>query len=124
VFVPGVGTTLPAETPAKPKHAPKAAKSVEPKALVAVKSISPSAAGRLGDIAGGELKGYIVRWPKGGADLLQKVAGEGAAWLVRCNAHGTTTPADSVKVADALGRKSERQVWCGECAAEAAAKAK
>lgn len=116
VFVPGVGTTLPAETPAKPKRAPKAPKSVEPKTIEAVKSISPSAAGRLGDKVG---KDFIVRWPKGGADLLQRVAGEGAAWLVRCNAHSTTTEAANVKAADLAGRKAQRVVWCAECAAAA-----
>lgn len=93
------------------KRAPKPAGE-----LVAVKAIAPSAAGRLGDAVGSD---FIVRWPKGGADLLQRVAGEGDAWLVRCNAHGTTTPAANVKAADLAGRKAQRVTWCAECAAAA-----
>ena len=71
--------------------------------------------------------GYDIRWPKAAFDLLKRndTAAEGApAWLVRCNKHGTTTPATDTKAGDKLGTKAERPSWCEGCKADAAAAAK
>jgi len=67
--------------------------------------------------------GYSIRWPKPAFDLLKRddSAPEGSpAWLVRCNAHGTTTPAADTKAADKLGTKAQRPGWCKDCKADAA----
>ena len=71
-------------------------------------------------------QGYEIRWPKGGYDLLKRVAGapEGSpAWLVRCNQHNTTTPSEGGKAGDALGTKAGRLGWCSGCQADAKAQA-
>ena len=72
-------------------------------------------------------EGYEIRWPKGGYDLLKRTdqAPEGSpAWLVRCNAHGTTTPNTGTgKAGDALGTKAGRLGWCSGCQADAKAQA-
>lgn len=94
------------------KSAKPARKSAVASELHAVKSTSETAAVRLGDAVGD----FQVRWPKAGADLLQRIQGEGAAWRVRCNAHGSTVDAKNVKEADVLGRKAQRVTWCAECA--------
>lgn len=70
--------------------------------------------------AGEAVKGYEVRWPKRGFDLLKrndKADADAPAWLVRCNAHGTTVPAGNAKEGDALGRKADRAAWCKPCKA-------
>jgi hypothetical protein len=62
--------------------------------------------------------GYTVRWPHASYDLAKRSEGTtGPAWLVLCNAHGTTTGADSAKEGDALGGKLGRPAWCKACAA-------
>ena len=69
----------------------------------------------------------MIRWPKGGYDLLKRLAGspEGSpAWLVRCNLHQTTTPSTGGKARDALGTKAGRLEWCPGCQADAKAEAK
>ena len=71
-------------------------------------------------------QGYEIRWPKGGYDLLKRVAGapEGSpAWLVRCNEHNLTTPSEGGKAGDALGTKAGRLGWCSGCQADAKAEA-
>ena len=68
-------------------------------------------------------QGYMIRWPKPAFDLLKRTdqAPEGSpAWLVRCNAHGTTTPAVNTRVADKLGTKAQRPGWCKGCQSDAA----
>jgi hypothetical protein len=71
-------------------------------------------------------EGYALRWPKPAYDLLKAVAKvEGQApWLVRCNAHGTTTSAQDTRQADSLGTVANRPNWCPQCKADAAAKVK
>ena len=41
----------------------------------------------------------------------------GPAWLVRCNAHNTTKPADTAATGDQLGTMAGRRGWCDQCAA-------
>jgi hypothetical protein len=68
-------------------------------------------------------EGYSIRWPKPAFDLLKRddSAPEGSpAWLVRCNAHGTTTPAKDTKAADKLGTRASRLGWCKGCKSDAA----
>ena len=68
-------------------------------------------------------QGYMIRWPKPAFDLLKRTdqAPEGSpAWLVRCNSHGTTTPAKDTRAADKLGTRAGRLGWCKGCKAEAA----
>ena len=65
----------------------------------------------------------MIRWPKPAFDLLKRTdqAPEGSpAWLVRCNSHGTTTPAKDTRAADKLGTRAGRLGWCKGCKAEAA----
>jgi hypothetical protein len=96
-----------------------ASQGAEPKAR-------PTAAERLADALKTHApapEGYQIRWPKGGYDLLKAnaQAPEGSpAWLVRCNAHGTTTPAANGKAGDKLGTTAGRLTWCRGCKAEAA----
>jgi hypothetical protein len=45
---------------------------------------------------------------------------EGPAWLTRCNAHGTTTPADNRKAGRGLGSAAARATWCKGCKTAAA----
>jgi hypothetical protein len=71
--------------------------------------------------------GYSIRWPKPAFDLLKRddSAPEGSpAWLVRCNSHGTTTPAAGTRAADKLGTRAGRLTWCKGCKADAAKAAK
>ena len=68
-------------------------------------------------------QGYMIRWPKPAFDLLKRTdqAPEGSpAWLVRCNSHGTTTPAKDTRAADKLGTRAGRLTWCKGCKADAA----
>ena len=72
-------------------------------------------------------QGYEIRWPKPGFDLLKRTAEapEGSpAWLVRCNTHQATTPAENTKAADKLGTRAGRLTWCKGCKADAAKAAK
>jgi hypothetical protein len=75
----------------------------------------------------GLVKGYLKRWPHGAYDLYKRAAATEAEgnpqWVIRCTTHGTTTTADDVKAADALGRRSDRPNWCTGCAKDAKAKA-
>lgn len=60
-------------------------------------------------------KGYEVKWSKPGYDLLKRTAaakGDGPAWYVTCNAHGTMTDATSAKDGDVKGTKAGRAGWC------------
>jgi hypothetical protein len=65
--------------------------------------------------------GYVVKWPHGGYDLLKKTDKDaaGAAWLVRCNYHGTTKEVASAKEGDGLGSNAGRPSWCAKCKAHA-----
>ena len=117
---------VPAEAPRKQEE-PKA-----PKAERTVAEGRTSAADRLAAALAGDSahapapEGYEIRWPKGGYDLLKRLAGapEGSpAWLVRCNQHQTTTPSTGGKAGDALGTKAGRLEWCSGCQAEAKAEA-
>jgi hypothetical protein len=104
VYVEGVGTTLPA-TPAKRTR----------KAPAPTAAPTPIQADNDGPTTP---TGYVVRWPHAGYDLLKSDGTtEGAAWLVRCNAHGATTEAANAKAGDLLGRKAERAAWCAGCRA-------
>jgi len=62
-------------------------------------------------------EGYAIRWPKPKFDLLKAVAKvEGQpGWLVRCNTHGTTTPAKDTRDGDSLGTVARRPEWCPGC---------
>lgn len=63
-------------------------------------------------------KGYAVKYENGAYDLAKKgdgAAANGAAWIVICTAHGTTTTAEKAKDGDALGRKTARGEWCANC---------
>jgi len=86
----------------------------------------PTAADRLADALKTHApapEGYSIRWPKPAFDLLKRddSAPEGSpAWLVRCNVHGTTTPAKDTRAADRLGTRAGRLTWCPACKAEAA----
>lgn len=64
-------------------------------------------------------EGYVNKWPKVSFDLMKKVSGDGPAWLVRCVAHGTTTPAEGTRQGDSLGTRASRALWCKGCKAEA-----
>lgn len=79
-------------------------------------SFNGKAAERMGQEAEGKgVAGYVVRWPHATYDLLVRTAeaqGEGSHWLVRCNAHGATTPAANAKAGDTLGRKEALASWC------------
>ncbi len=93
-----------APLPVKPPAAPKAPK--------------PEA-----KFKGATVKGYSLRWPHGGYDLLVadvKPADGGPAWIVRCNVHGTTKPVKAAKDGDALGTKAALPSWCAGCKADAA----
>jgi hypothetical protein len=62
--------------------------------------------------------GYAIRYENGAYNLARKGEGaaeKGANWLVICTAHGTTTPADTAKAGDVLGRKTGRATWCKGC---------
>jgi hypothetical protein len=99
-------------------------------AKAAKKAPATSAADRLAAASRDEdrakaVPGYDLRWPKTSFDLYKRSADapEGSApWVVRCNAHGTTTTAADTKEGDRLGRKADRAGWCKPCA-KATAKA-
>jgi hypothetical protein len=66
--------------------------------------------------------GYFVRWTAPqiapATDYLKasdKATEPG--WLVRCNAHGTTSPAKNVEDCKKVGTKAQRLTWCKACAA-------
>jgi hypothetical protein len=62
------------------------------------------------------VRGYELRWPHGQYDLLRATESapkDAPKWLVRCNAHGTTTPVASAKEGDRAGTKSALGTWCG-----------
>lgn len=94
------------------------------------KAARPTAADKLADALKTHAPapdGYSIRWPKPAFDLLKRddSAPEGSpAWLVRCNAHGTTTPAKDTRAADKLGTRAGRLTWCKGCKADAARAAK
>lgn len=96
----------------------------------AAKAPRPTAADKLADALKTHApapEGYSIRWPKPAFDLLKRTAEapEGSpAWLVRCNSHGTSTPAADTKAADKLGTKAGRLTWCRGCKADAAKAAK
>lgn len=109
-----------AEAPAKKAPATKAAaKKAATKKAPAKAPAKKAPTGREPlPHAGKALPGYDVRWPKRGFDLLKrndKAPADGSPWLVRCNAHGTTTPVASAKEGDNAGRRADRATWCKEC---------
>lgn len=66
-------------------------------------------------------KGYVVRWSGApiapATDYLKAEAKDtDPAWLVRCNAHGTTSPARSVQDCKKVGTRAARLTWCPQCA--------
>jgi len=91
-----------AQLPAEPEEAPEAPEAPEAERPVPA--------------------GYENRWPYAAYDVLKKTAAdaEGPAWLVRCNAHGATTAAASVKAAFATARHTPRAEWCDGCKADEA----
>jgi hypothetical protein len=110
------------KAPAKPK-APKVLTAKEAAAIKPAAYLKADQAARVGQPAGDAAPGYVVRWPKTGYDLLLKTAAAPAdapKWLVRCNDHGTTTPATSTKDAEPKGQKAQRAKWCPGCKKDAA----
>lgn len=69
-------------------------------------------------------KGYVLRWPHRGYDLLKKTGKgtEGPAWWVACTAHGEMTGADNAKDGDAKGTRAALAGWCKGHKADAAKK--
>lgn len=92
----------------------------------AAKAPRPTAAEKLADALKTHApapEGYSIRWPKPAFDLLKRddsAPEDSPAWLVRCNAHGTTTPAKDTRAADKLGTRAGRLTWCKGCKADAA----
>jgi hypothetical protein len=92
----------------------------------AAKAPRPTAAEKLADALKTHApapEGYSIRWPKPAFDLLKRddsAPEDSPAWLVRCNAHGTTTPAADTRAAEKLGTRAGRLTWCQGCKAEAA----
>jgi hypothetical protein len=106
---------------------PKAPKTPRPVAEGRTSAADKLAAALSGDQAHAPApEGYEIRWPKPAFDLLKRTDGWRTAhpdsnpWLVRCNAHGTTTKASDTKEGDKLGSKAGRLTWCKKCQAEAA----
>lgn len=95
-----------AETPAKEEPAAPAAKKTTP----AKKTAAKPAAAKAYKLP----KGYVVKWPHGGHDLLAKAdkAGKGPAWYVACNEHGDLHEAKTAREAEQLGAASVRAGWC------------
>jgi len=126
-----VVTNMPAANRADAREAAKAPAKASKAAKPAAKAAKPAAkAAKPVDAQGRTAPaGYVVRWPHASFDLLKVTADAKAgspAWLVRCNAHGTTTPAANASQGDAKGSRSGRPEWCKPCAkvaAEPAAKA-
>lgn len=97
----------------------KAVKATKAPATKAPATKAPRAKLPHADVA---VDGYTVRWPHASFDLLKrtdKAPADSPAWLVRCNAHGTTTPAANATQGDAKGSKAGRPDWCKPCAKEA-----
>jgi colicin import membrane protein len=111
------------EAKAAEKAAAKAAKDAEPKAPRPTRDEQIAA---LTEKLGEKLPaGYEIQWPHASHSLVRRAKdaeGEGPTWLVLCNEHGRTTPAESAKDGEAKGRKADRAVWCAGCK-RAAAKA-
>jgi hypothetical protein len=66
-------------------------------------------------------EGYFVRWTAPqvapATDYLKAMdKGTEPGWLVRCNAHGTTSPAKNVEDCKKVGTKAQRLTWCPACA--------
>lgn len=59
-------------------------------------------------------KGYQLKYPHGGYDLLSRTdkTASTPAWYVTCNAHGDMTTADTAKQGDALGKRDAMGSWC------------
>lgn len=103
------------KTPAKPA----AAKAPVAKAPVAKAPAKPKFTHE--ELAAKVPAGYELTWPHGQHSLLRRIGdGEGAAWLVLDNAHGTTTPAKNAKEGEALGTAARRAEWCRKCKTDAA----
>jgi hypothetical protein len=71
---------------------------------------------------GQPVDGYAIVKTTAGFDQLVKAdaTAEGAAWLTRCNEHGSTTPAASRKAGRTLGSAAARATWCRGCKTAAA----
>jgi len=71
---------------------------------------------------GKAVDGYAIVKTTAGFDQLAKAGkdAEGAAWLTRCNLHGSTTPAGNRKAGRGLGSAAQRATWCKGCKAAAA----
>ena len=89
----------------------------------AAKASTPTAAQRDTEAFRGKEAptGYIVRWTAPqiapATDYLKasdKATEPG--WLVRCNAHGTTSSAKNVEDCKKVGTKAQRLTWCEACA--------
>jgi hypothetical protein len=124
-----------AKAPAKATAAKKAAApTAERKGAIARQALSWNADNKRG--VGQPLavysvpKGYVMRWPHGGHDLLQlrdpaNVVGaeltklgfkEGPPkWIVTCNLHGDLTGAKNATEGDILGKQVNRNSWCTGC---------
>ena len=71
---------------------------------------------------GQPVDGYAIAKSTAGYDQLSKTSkdAEGAAWLTRCNEHGSTTPAGNRKAGRTLGSAAQRATWCKGCKTAAA----
>ncbi len=71
---------------------------------------------------GQPVDGYAIVKTTAGFDQFAKTdnSAEGAAWLTRCNLHGTTTPAGNRKAGRGLGSAAARATWCRGCKTAAA----
>ena len=69
---------------------------------------------------GQAVDGYAVVKTTPGYDQLHATGDADPAWLTRCNAHGTTTPAGNRKAGRALGSSAARAAWCKGCKTAAA----
>ena len=115
---------VPADAPRQAAQ-PKPAKAPRTVAEGRVPAADKLAAALSGDSAHAPaLEGYQIRWSKPAFDLLKRLASHPdlQPWLVRCNAHGTTTPAKDTREGDSLGTAARRPEWCPGCKAGAAAK--
>lgn len=105
---PAKATTAKKETAAKPAAKKTAAKPAPASKQAAKAPAAPKVK------AYTVPKGYEVKWPHGGYDLLRKTNKEadGPNWYVTCNAHGDLREVANAKEGDALGRKAELAKWC------------
>ena len=71
---------------------------------------------------GEPVDGYAIVKTTAGFDQLAKAGkdAEGPAWLTRCNAHGSTTPAGNRKAGRGLGSAAARATRCRGCKTAAA----